>query len=114
MGIPYTTNVKVIDAAGANKTSDAYDISKRQLVTVQFIAAGGTSVFSIDGSNDGTNWVTGIGFVDAATAGVPTAVLSKSVASTTALAYVPAGFSFIRVVAAWASGTASAILQAGG
>jgi hypothetical protein len=114
MSLPYTDNIKVLDAVGATTTSSAYDISKRQLVTVQFVTAGGTSAFSIDVSNDGTNWITGIGFYDAATAGVPTAVLTKSVASTTAAAIVPPGFRFIRVVATWTSGTASAILQAGG
>lgn len=66
MSIVYTDNTKIIDAVGQTTTSSMYDISKRQLVTCQFITSGGTSVFSVDVSNDGTNWVAGVAFLDAA------------------------------------------------
>ncbi len=114
MAIPFTDNIKVIDAVGITTTSAGFDVSKRQQITVQFVSAAGTSVFSIDVSNDGSNWVTGIAFLDALQTTTGTYVTSKSVASTTAAAIVPAGFRFIRVVATWASGTATAIIQNGG
>ena len=114
MSLPFTDNVIVINAVGATTTSEAYDISKRQQVTVQFISAGGTSVFTIDASNDGTNWITGISFLDAKATTVGTYVVSKSVASTTEGARVTPGFRFIRVVATWTSGTATAVLECAG
>jgi hypothetical protein len=114
MSLPYTDSIKVIDAVGATTTSDAYDISKRQQVTAQFIVAAGTSVFTIDVSNDGTNWVTGVAFLDAKATAVGTYVTSKSVASTTEGAVITPGFRFIRIVCTWTSGTCSAYLQTGG
>ena len=114
MSLPYTDNIKVLDAVGATTTSSAYDISKRQQVTLQFITAGGTSVFSVDVSNDGTNWITSVAFLDAKQTAVGTFVTSKSVASGTEGAVITPGFRFIRVVATWTSGTATAILQNGG
>lgn len=114
MSLPFTDNITVLNAVGATTTSDKYDISKRQQVTCQFISAGGTSVFTIDVSNDGTNWVTGVAFLDAAATAVGTYVTSKSVASTTAGAIITPGFRYIRVVATWTSGTATAVIEAAG
>lgn len=114
MSIQYTENQTIISAVGATTTSSAYDISKRQLVTCQFISAGGTSVFTVDVSNDGTNWVTGVAFMDALATASTTFVTSKSVASTTAGAVITPGFRYIRVVATWTSGTATAVLQTAG
>jgi hypothetical protein len=115
MSIPHTDNEPtVLNAVVQTTTSSAYDISRRQQATVQFITVGGTSVFSIDVSNDGTNWITGVAFLDAKATAVGTYIVSKSVASTTEGAIITPGFRFIRVVATWTSGTATAILQAGG
>ena len=114
MGITYTDNVTMLNAVGSTTTSSAYDISKRQLVTIQFITAGGTSVFTVDVSNDGVNWITSIAFLDSTQTAVGTYIASKSLASATSGAVVISGFRFIRVVATWTSGTASAILQAAG
>ena len=114
MTIVYTDNITMLSAVGSTTTSSAYDISKRQLVTIQFVSSGGTSVFSVDVSNDGTNWITGVAFLDSLQTSVGTYVVSKLVASTTTGAVIIPGFRFIRVVATWASGTATAILQAAG
>jgi hypothetical protein len=114
MSLPYTDNVTMVDAVGQTTTSAGYDISKRQQVTIQFITVGGTSAFSVDVSNDGTNWITSVAFLDAKQTAVGTYVTSKSVASTTEGAIITPGFRFIRVVATWTSGTATAILQNGG
>ena len=114
MSLPYTDNITMISAVGQTTTSDAYDISKRQQVTFQFISAGGTSVYTIDVSNDGTNWITGVAFLDAKATASTTLVVSKSVASTTEGAYLKTGFRFVRVVATWTSGTATAIMEAAG
>jgi hypothetical protein len=114
MSLPFTDNITVIDAVAATTTSAAYDVSKREQITLHFITAGGTSVFSVDASNDGTNWVTGIAFKDATQTTGSTLAVSKSVASSTAGAIVPAGFRYIRVVATYTSGTATAVLESAG
>lgn len=116
MSILYTDNLTVLNGVGATTTSLAFDVSKRQLVGVEFITAGGTSVFSVDISNDGTNWVTSVAFMDAQSTTPTTYVTSKSVASGNAYAVLSSllPFRFIRVVATWTSGTATAILQTAG
>lgn len=115
MSIQWTDTVTALNAVGATTTSDTIDISKRQLITCQFITAGGTSVFTIDVSNDGINWITSVAFLDAAaTTGTGTYIVSKSVATTTAGAIITPGFRYIRIVATWTSGTATAILHCGG
>jgi hypothetical protein len=114
MSIPFSDNIKILDAVGATTTSDAYDISKRQQITLQFIVSAGTSAFSVDVSNDGTNWIAGVAFLDAAATTVGTYVVTKSVASTTTGAIITPGFRFIRVVCTWTSGACTAILQTGG
>lgn len=114
MSIQYSDNLVMLNAVVATTTSEAFDVSKRQLISIQFIASGGTSVFTIDASNDGVNWVTSIAFLDSASTATGTSVVSKSVASTTALATVNPSFRFIRVVATLASGTATAVLESKG
>ena len=119
MSIPYSDNIKVLDAVVASTTSDAYDVSKRQQILVQFIAAAissGNGVFTIDGSNDGVNWVTGIAFQDAKATASNTWVVSKTISSNISEgAYVKAGWRFIRVVLARTTdGNYTAILQNGG
>ena len=114
MSIPFSDSTKVMNAVATTTTSDAYDISKRQLITAQFITAGGTSSFAIDMSNDNTNWITGVAFLDAKATAVGTYVTSKSVASTTEGAIINPGFRYMRVVCTWTSGTATVWLHAGG
>ncbi len=114
MGIPYTDNITVLNAVGATTTSNGYDVSKRQLISIEFITSGGTSSFSIDVSNDNVNWITSIAFQDVQSTTPSTLVTSKSVASGTAGAIVPPNFAYIRVVATWTSGTATAIIESKG
>jgi hypothetical protein len=112
--IQFTDNIKMLDAVTSTTTSEMVDVSKRQQIIIQFIAAGGTSVFTINVSNDGTNWITGIAFLDSAATAVGTYVTSKSVASTIAAAIVTPGWRYLTVTATRSSGSATAVLQAGG
>lgn len=116
MSIQFTDNYSVFNGTvTATTTSTAIDVSKRQLVSLQFIAAGGSSVFTIDASNDGSTWTTGIAFLNAtATATGTSVVTSGSLSSTSMIAIVPPNFRYIRVVATYTSGTADAILEAKG
>jgi uncharacterized repeat protein (TIGR01451 family) len=114
MAINYTDNITALDAVGATTTSSAYDISKRNQVSLQFISAGGDSTFTVDVSNDGTNWVTGVAFLDALQTSVGTYVVSKAVSGTTAGAILTPGFRYVRVKATYTSGAASCVLQTAG
>jgi hypothetical protein len=119
MSIQFTTNAVMLDAVTADTTSDAFDVSKRQQITVQFVCAdhgSGNGIFTIDGSNDGTNWVTGISYRDAKATASSTWITSTTLsANGTQAAFVPAGFRFIRVALdRTTDGTYSAILQNGG
>ena len=113
MSLPFTDTYTVLNAVASTTTSDMYDISKRQQISIQFITTGVT-VFTVDVSNDGTNWVTGISFQDALATATTTYVVSKSVNNSTAGAFVKAGFKYIRVVGTVSSGTATAVIQTGG
>ena len=103
MSIQYSDNVKMHDAIKATATSEAFDVSKRQLVSIQFICnlyASGSGVFTIDASNDGVHWVTGISFLDAKATAVGTQVVSKTITSTSSeLAIVNPSYKLLRVVA---------------
>ncbi len=123
MSLPYTTNAKMLNAittAGLN-TSEAFDVSKRQLVTVQFVAAdisSGNGVFTIDGSDsnvDSAKW-TRISFLDATQTDVATYAVSTTLNSnTTAGAIVKPGWRYIRVnCTITTDGTYSAILECAG
>lgn len=66
MGLPYSDNVKLLDAITADVAAvtalgtNTLDVSKRQLRSIQFVCASHTSgngVFTVYVSNDGTNWV---------------------------------------------------------
>ena len=119
MSLPYTDNLTGINAVTATTTSDGYDTSKRQQITVQFVAASvttGNGVFTIDASNDGMNWITSIAFQDAQTTASTTWITSKTLSATgTAGAYVKAGWRFIRVKCTVTSdGSYSAIIQNAG
>lgn len=114
MSLPYTDNVLLIDAVGKTTTSSAYDISKRQQVTVEFFTTG-TGVFTIDVSNDNTNWITGVAFLDAKATAVGTFVTSKTVTSAAAEgAIVTPGFRYLRVAVTAQGGNSSAVLQTAG
>ena len=119
MGITYTDQVKMHDAITATATSQAFDVSKRQLVSIQFICNGyhsGSGVFTIDASDDGVNWVTGIAFLDSKATATGTSVVSKTVSSASAqLAIVPPNYAYIRVVCTISgTGTYTATLEAKG
>jgi hypothetical protein len=56
----FTSNQTVLDAVTATATSGAQDVSMRTKMSLQFTAAAitsGNGVFTVDVSNDGTNWV---------------------------------------------------------
>lgn len=123
MSIPFSTNVKMLNAVTVDTTSEAFDVSKRQQITIQFICASHTSgngVFTVDATNDdlsgSTNWVTGISFRDAkATASTTWVVAETLSANGSAGIYVPGGWRFIRVaVDVTTDGAYTAILQNGG
>jgi hypothetical protein len=119
MSLPFTDNITALNAVTATTTSLGYDVSKRQQITVQFIASAitsGTGAFTIDGSNDGANWVTGIAFRDSKSTSSTTWVVTKTLsANGTEAAFVPAGFKLIRVVVTRTTdGTYSAIIQNAG
>lgn len=119
MSLPYTDNITAISAVSTTTTSLGYDVSKRQQISVQFIAASissGNGVFTIDGSNDNVNWVTGISFQDSKATASTTWVTSKTISSNgTEAAYVKPGFRLIRVKVTFASdGVYTAIIQNAG
>jgi hypothetical protein len=114
MSIPFTTNQVLLNAVGQTATSDYVDVSKRQEITVQFTATGGSSVFTLDASNDGTNWITSIAFLDPTATATGTYVTQQSLSSTTAGAIVKPGWRYLRAVCTWTSGTGTAVLQSGG
>jgi hypothetical protein len=93
----------MLNAVTITTTSSLYDVSMREQVGLVFTCANHTSgngVFSVDASNDGTNWVTGIAFVDATSTSSTTYVTSKTLSSnTSAGVYLPFyPFRYIRVV----------------
>ncbi len=112
----------MLDAVTITSTSEAFDVSKRQQITIEFICANHTSgngVFSVDATNDdisANNWVTGISFRDAkATASTTWVVAETLSANGTAGIYVPGGWRYIRVVCAVTTdGTYTAIMENGG
>ncbi len=63
MSLPYTDNKTLLDAVTvdvANTAATPYDVSKRQLKSIQFTCSGHTSgsgVFGVEVSNDGVNWI---------------------------------------------------------
>ena len=109
----------MLDAVTITSTSEKFDVSKRQQITIEFICANHTSgngVFTVDASNDGTNWITGISFRDAKATASTTWVVSETLsANGTAGIYVPAGWRYIRAaVAVTTDGIYTAIMQNGG
>lgn len=92
---PESSSGVTIDTTGLG-----YDVSLRSQIVVQFLAAnisGGNGVFTIDGSNDGSNWTTGLACQDLTATASTTYVTSKTLSSNTSAAVkVPAGWRFIR------------------
>lgn len=93
----------LINAETADKTSDGFSVEHHTNLVAQLIRAdhtSGNTVFSFDGSNDGTNWVVGIAVLNVVATAVGTYVLSVTLSSaTTAAVYIPAGWKMIRAVA---------------
>lgn len=63
MALPFTDNINALTAVTAtvaNTAASIYDLSKRQVKSIQFTCANHTSgngAFGVEVSNDGTNWV---------------------------------------------------------
>lgn len=96
------TGINAITATGTT-TGTVLDVSMREQLSAVFTCANhssGNGVFSIDASDDGTNWVTGIAFVDATATASTTYVTSKTLNSNTSAAiYLPLfPFRFVRIV----------------
>lgn len=81
-------------------TGTKQDVSLRSQIVVQFVAANissGNGIFTIDGSNDGTNWTTSLAVQDLTATASTTFVTSKTLNSNTSAAVkVPSGWRFIR------------------
>ena len=90
----------------------------REYVAIQFTAAGitsGSGVFTVDVSNDGSNWVNSVSFQDPKSTNATTYVTSKTLATnTTDGAVFPiAPWRFLRVnVNVTTQGIYTAVLQA--
>lgn len=99
-----------------NTTGSGVDVSLRSQQTVQFYNGSGTAVFSIDGSNDGTHWVTGIAVQDLTATASATFITSASLSvGTSRLVKIPNGIRYVRgVVTGSANGTYSAFMETGG
>ncbi len=111
MPLQYTNNIDMLTGASPAEgsvgvtittTSQAYDVSLRSQISVQFRCANHTSgngAFSIDASNDGTNWVTSIAVQDATATASATFITSVTLSANGSHGiYVPKGWRFIRAV----------------
>ena len=109
MASSYTTSIDMLtgtepvtSSAGvsSNTVGTAIDVSLRENLTVQFICTAYTSGdgnFYLDGSNDGTNWVLGIAFLDVTSTTPTTLVNSKVLGSkTSAAAYIQGKWKYLR------------------
>lgn len=76
----------------------------------------GNAVWTVDASNDGTNWITGIAVQDATATASTTYVTSKTQSSNGSLGlYIPAGWRYIRVKATVTTdGAYTCIMENGG
>lgn len=105
----------LIDNVSVTTTSDPINVENITNLVAQLIRANhsaGSHAFTFDGSNDGTNWVTGIAVLSAVATAVGTYVTSVTLNSdSTAAVYIPSGWKMIRAVATETTdGTASVIL----
>jgi len=127
MALPFSTNVNVLDAVTAtvaNTAAKVYDVSERQVKSIQFTTANHTSgngVFGVEVSNDGVNFVVysrlipNLAGTNAQTnAAVPAPTQSTN---TSAIFFFPVEdyFRYVRVfVTVTTDGTYTATLQAAG
>ena len=103
----FTDNVTLLDAVTATTTSATFDISKRSRVGI---------VFTVDLSNDGTNWIQMAAMQDAQATASTTWVTSKTLtANTTAGLLLPRnGWKAIRInVVRATDGAYTAIMESG-
>lgn len=117
----FSTNAVVLNAVTVDTTSGAQDVSMRTKLSLQFIASGisaGNGVFTVDVSNDGTNWVAYNRLVTNVTntnVQADTRVASVTLSSNTStIVFFPVGdyFRYLRVsVDLTTDGAYSAILQ---
>jgi len=125
MSSEFTTSIDMLTgsdiSASAGVTNNtvgaAIDVSQRESFTVQFVCgtyASGDGNFSLDGSNDGSNWVTNIAFLDAGQTTATTLATSKVLSSkSSAGAYVQWRWKYLRCrVEIAGSGTYYAFLTA--
>jgi hypothetical protein len=111
-----TQTYTALSAVTSTTVSSVIPVADAEEIVAEFIAASVTSgngVFTVDGSIDNSNWVTGIAFLDAAATAVTTFVTSKTLNSTSnAGAYIPAGWKFLRFkCAVTTDGSYSVIVQ---
>jgi hypothetical protein len=100
-----------------NTTGSMVDVSLRSQQTVQYYTGSGTGTFSIDGSNDGKNWVTSIATQDLTSTASATFITSVAnlAAGSSRLVKIPSGIRYIRgVVVGSTNGVYSAFLEATG
>ena len=101
MATPVVSGI-VFSAKTADFTSNGISVEAYSQISFHFLAesiSSGNGVFSIEGSNDGTNWITGLAFQDATATASATWVASKTLSSnTSAGGYLPTcGFKMLRV-----------------
>ncbi len=100
-----------------NTTGSMVDVSLRSQQTVQYYVGSGTGTFSIDGSNDGKNWVTSIATQDLTSTASATFITSvvNLASGNSKMVKIPNGIRYIRgVVTGSANGVYSAFLEATG
>ena len=107
----------ILSAVEETITSVGENIENLDNLTLQVIAASitsGNGVFTVDGSNDGKNWVTGIAMLDVTATATGTYVVSKTLSANGSGALrIPTGFKMIRVKATVTTdGSYTAILHA--
>ena len=120
MSIQFSNSEPMLSAVSTTTTSEIWDVSKRQLLSVEFVAntySSGSGTFSISASNDGVNFVSNIGFIDAVSTTPTTLVTQKAVTATAtpAMAIIDPSFRYIKVTCTVAgTGTYSAYMQSKG
>jgi hypothetical protein len=109
-----------INAVTSSTTGTTLDVSMREQIGIVLTCTGhssGNGVFTVDASNDGTNWVTGIALADATATASTTYVTSKTLSSNTSTAIYLLFFPFklVRVnVAVTTDGAYTATLEGQG
>ncbi len=114
------TGINATTVSIDSTTTKVLDVSMREQIGIVFTCAShasGNGVFSVDGSNDGTNWVTGLAMVDATATASTTYVTSKTLSSNTTVGmYLPFfAFRYMRlIVAVTTDGIYTATVEAKG